>query len=64
MPREAEPSQNEKAFVLQALSESLRLDGRQLDQFRPLELAFGDDYGVVDVKLGKTKSFPLSVLVN
>lgn len=63
MPREAEPSQNEKAFVLQALSENLRLDGRQLDQFRPLELTFGDEYGVGDVKLGKTRSAPSLVLV-
>ena len=55
MPREAEPSLNEKAFVTQALQENLRTDGRAFDQFRPLELTFGDDYGVADVKLGKTR---------
>ncbi|KAK3322140.1 ribosomal protein S5 domain 2-type protein [Apodospora peruviana] len=57
MPREAEPSLNEKQFILQALQENLRLDGRQLDQYRPLELTFGDEYGVAQVSLGKTKVF-------
>lgn len=55
MPREAEPSQNEKAFVLQAVEEKKRLDGREFDEYRPLELTFGDEYGVADVKLGKTR---------
>ncbi|KAL6697588.1 ribosomal protein S5 domain 2-type protein [Trichoderma pleuroticola] len=55
MPREAEPSLSERTFTLQAISEGLRLDGRKLDQFRSLELSFGDDYGVADVKLGKTR---------
>ncbi|KAK4196619.1 ribosomal protein S5 domain 2-type protein [Triangularia verruculosa] len=55
MPREAEPSLNEKQFVLQALQDSIRLDGRELEQYRPLELTFGDQYGVADVTLGKTR---------
>ncbi|KAM7197035.1 Ribosomal protein S5 domain 2-type fold [Naviculisporaceae sp. PSN 640] len=55
MPREAEPSLNEKNFVLQALQENLRLDGRELDQYRRLELTFGDEYGVANVSLGKTR---------
>ncbi|KAK4252371.1 ribosomal protein S5 domain 2-type protein [Corynascus novoguineensis] len=55
MPREAEPSLNEKQFVIQALQENLRLDGRELDQYRPLELTFGDQYGVADVTLGNTR---------
>ncbi len=55
MPREVEPSLNEKAFVLQALQENLRLDGRQFDQYRTLELAFGEQHGVADVKLGRTR---------
>ncbi|KAK3366340.1 ribosomal protein S5 domain 2-type protein [Podospora didyma] len=55
MPREIEPSLNEKQFVLQALQEKFRLDGRQFDQYRPLELTFGDQYGVADVAFGKTK---------
>lgn len=55
MPREAEPSLNEKQFALQALKENLRQDGREFDQYRPLDLTFGDEYGHADVKLGKTR---------
>jgi exosome complex component RRP45 len=55
MPREAEPSLNEKQFLLQALKENLRQDGRGFDQYRPLDLAFGDEYGHADVKFGKTR---------
>jgi len=55
MPREAEPSVNEKVFILTALNEDLRLDGRELDQYRPLDLQFRDEYGVAEVSLGKTK---------
>lgn len=55
MPREAEPSLNERTFVVQALQEGLRIDGRAFDQYRKLELKFGDQYGVADVTLGKTR---------
>ncbi|KAF2792563.1 exoribonuclease [Melanomma pulvis-pyrius CBS 109.77] len=55
MPREADISVNERDFILQALQERIRLDGRAFDAFRPLELAFGDEYGVADVRLGKTR---------
>ena len=55
MPREAEPSLNERTFVTQALHEGHRLDGRALDEFRKLELSFGEQYGVADVTLGKTR---------
>lgn len=55
MPREAEPSLNEKTFVTQALQEHLRLDNRAFDDYRPIDLAFGDDYGVAEVRLGKTR---------
>ncbi|PHH62913.1 hypothetical protein CDD81_6546 [Ophiocordyceps australis] len=54
MPREAEPSLAEKEFVCKALGEGLRLDGRSLDEFRPLQLSFGDEYGVANVRCGKT----------
>lgn len=46
MPREAEPSLNERAFVTQALQEGQRIDGRAFDQFRKLDLQFGDQHGV------------------
>ncbi|KAI0166108.1 ribosomal protein S5 domain 2-type protein [Xylariaceae sp. FL1272] len=55
MPREAEPSINERSFVKTALQEGHRIDGRALDQFRKLDLQFGDQYGVADVTLGKTR---------
>jgi len=55
MPREADPSLNEGAFLLQALQENLRLDGRSFHDYRPVELSFGDGYGVAEVKLGKTR---------
>ncbi|KAI4174319.1 MAG: hypothetical protein LQ343_002458 [Gyalolechia ehrenbergii] len=55
MPREAELSNNERAFVLEALQQNIRLDGRALDAFRNIELAFSDEYGVADVQLGNTR---------
>lgn len=55
MPREAEPSTNEQAFVLSALRENLRLDSRDFEQFRPISLVFGEEYGTADVQLGKTR---------
>lgn len=55
MPREAEPSINERAFIAQALQENIRLDGRALDAYRQLNVSFGEEYGVADVRLGKTR---------
>ncbi|OQO10939.1 hypothetical protein B0A48_05194 [Cryoendolithus antarcticus] len=55
MPREAEPSTNARAFLLQALHEGVRLDRRDFDGFRPISLTFGDEYGVADDSLGKTR---------
>lgn len=55
MPREAEISLNEREFIKQALQEQIRLDGRAFDAFRQLDLNFGDEYGVADVQLGKTR---------
>ncbi len=55
MPREAEPSKNEREFVLSALQQNLRLDSRPFDQFRPISLTFGDEYGTADVRMGKTR---------
>lgn len=65
MPREAEISINEREFIKQALQEQIRLDGRAFDAFRPLELTFGDEYGVADVQLGKTRFVePTSIYLN
>jgi exosome complex component RRP45 len=55
MPRETEPSLNEKQFFQKALQENIRIDGREFDQFRELSLEFGDEYGVADVRLGNTR---------
>ena len=55
MPREADISLNEKTFILDALREGVRLDGRALDAFRGIELTFGEDYGVVNVSMGRTR---------
>ena len=60
MPKEAEPSLNEREFVVKALQEGLRIDGRAFDEFRNLDLRFGDQYGVADVTLGKTRYRVLS----
>lgn len=55
MPREAGISVNEREFIKQALQEQIRLDGRTFDAFRQLQLDFGEEYGVVEVQLGKTR---------
>ena len=55
MPREHDPSTNEQSFLLAALRENLRLDSRAFDQYRPMSLDFGDEYGVADVRFGKTR---------
>lgn len=55
MPQEAKLSVNEKSFILTALREGLRLDGRPLDAYREIELSFGQEHGAVDVKLGRTR---------
>jgi len=55
MPREADISLNEKTFILDAVREGVRLDGRALDAFRAVELTFGEDYGVVNIRMGRTR---------
>lgn len=55
MPREAEPSINERSFVLEAFRQDIRLDGRALDAYRNIEITFGEDDGIADIRLGKTR---------
>ncbi len=59
MPREVEISNIERNFILEALEQSVRLDGRSLDQGRNIDLEFGDEYGTVTLRLGKTRSVRL-----
>lgn len=56
MPREVEISNIERNFILEALEQRVRLDGRSLGQFRNIDLEFGDEYGTVTLRLGKTRS--------
>lgn len=55
MPREVDISNNERNFILEALQQGIRVDGRGLDHFRNLGLDFGDEYGTVTATLGKTR---------
>ncbi|KAI9780464.1 MAG: hypothetical protein M1839_006738 [Geoglossum umbratile] len=57
MPREPEPSLNERSFILQALRENIRIDGRSFDSFRNLDLSFGDEV-IARVSAEVTKPFP------
>ncbi|XP_077284269.1 exosome complex component Rrp45 [Arctopsyche grandis] len=53
--RELLLSNCEKTFVLNAIGEGTRLDGRQLDEARPLKISFGTEWGSCHVSLGNTK---------
>ncbi|XP_053659414.1 uncharacterized protein LOC128708461 [Anopheles marshallii] len=47
---------NEKSFVQKAILESIRIDGRTLDEFRKLRISFGSEWGLVHVILGETRA--------
>lgn len=53
--RPPSPSLPEKQFLLEAISQSLRLDGRSLLEQRPPKLSFGPELGWVECALGKTR---------
>ena len=55
MPREAEPSLNERTFLLQSLQQNLRQDNRALLSHRPVNLSFGPVPGLSDVSIGRTR---------
>ncbi|CAB4056833.1 RRP45 [Lepeophtheirus salmonis] len=48
-------SNAEHSFILSALSEGKRLDGRKLDERRDLTIHFGREWGTTEVKLGETR---------
>ncbi|XP_072319537.1 exosome complex component RRP45 [Eucyclogobius newberryi] len=45
----------ERDFLLKAIEEKKRLDGRQTYDYRNIKIAFGTDYGCCFVDLGKTR---------
>ncbi|NP_001155833.1 3 exoribonuclease-like [Acyrthosiphon pisum] len=47
----------EKTFILEAASQKIRLDGRKKDEYRPLKIAYGLDWGNCLVTLGCTRVF-------
>lgn len=55
MPRQADISNVEKSFILEALTQGIRLDGRKFDQYRDIQLEFGEQYGTATVSVGKTR---------
>jgi exosome complex RNA-binding protein Rrp42 (RNase PH superfamily) len=55
--RDLDISNNERAFILQALKEGIRLDGRGVEDFRDLNISFGPNYGTVHLTLGGTRIF-------
>lgn len=45
----------ERRFLLRAIEEKKRLDGRQTYDYRNIKISFGTDYGCCIVELGKTR---------
>ncbi|KAF5393325.1 hypothetical protein D9757_000588 [Collybiopsis confluens] len=53
--RPPSPSIPEREFLLSALKQNLRLDGRDFLEIRPIQLSFGPELGWVECSLGKTR---------
>ncbi|XP_035274768.1 exosome complex component RRP45 [Anguilla anguilla] len=53
--RETPLSNCERQFLLKAIEEKKRLDGRQTYDYRNIKITFGTDYGCCIVDLGKTR---------
>lgn len=58
--REHEPPAIQKDFLVDALAEGKRLDGRSRLEQRPFTLTFGPELGSVECRLGKTACVKLS----
>ena len=63
MSKEAPLSVAERDFILEALRQDVRLDGRGVDEYRPLNVSFGAEYGHVRVQLGKTRYVCISTKI-
>lgn len=61
--RPPSPSIPEKEFVVEALKQGLRLDGRATLEMRQPTLTFGPDLGWVDCSLGETRYGFICVLL-
>uniref|UniRef100_A0A2K6KNA9 Exosome complex component RRP45 n=2 Tax=Rhinopithecus TaxID=542827 RepID=A0A2K6KNA9_RHIBE len=53
--KETPLSNCERRFLLRAIEEKKRLDGRQTYDYRNIRISFGTDYGCCMVELGKTR---------
>ncbi|XP_004716544.1 exosome complex component RRP45 isoform X1 [Echinops telfairi] len=53
--KETPLSNCERRFLLRAIEEKKRLDGRQTYDYRSIRISFGTDYGCCIVELGKTR---------
>jgi exosome complex component RRP45 len=54
MPREIEPPTVQRDFLLAALAEGKRLDGRLPLEMRDMQLRFGEELGWCECRLGQT----------
>ncbi|XP_023596904.1 exosome complex component RRP45 isoform X6 [Trichechus manatus latirostris] len=62
--KETPLSNCERRFLLRAIEEKKRLDGRQTYDYRNIKISFGTDYGCCIVELGKTRQSDLLVKLN
>uniref|UniRef100_W5M593 Exosome complex component RRP45 n=1 Tax=Lepisosteus oculatus TaxID=7918 RepID=W5M593_LEPOC len=62
--RETPLSNCERQFLLTAIKEKKRLDGRQTYDYRNIKITFGTQYGCCIVDLGKTRQSELLVKLN
>ncbi|QNP97259.1 ribosomal protein S5 domain 2-type protein [Yarrowia lipolytica] len=46
---------NDRKFLTEALKVGKRLDGRSMEEQRPMEVTFGSQFGHVELTMGKTK---------
>ncbi|CAN2388869.1 U1 snRNA 3'-end processing [Pristimantis euphronides] len=53
--RETPLSNCERSFLLQAITDKKRVDGRQTYDYRNIKVTFGTEYGCCIVELGKTR---------
>jgi len=63
MNRELEPSINEKNFLYEALRQGKRIDGRGIYDVRNIRITFGNQYGHVQVQLGKTRLIYFMIII-